>query len=80
MKLNTESAVGLSFELDIKPLFRERDRRAMLTHFDLWSYDDVRRNADVILDGVRTGVAPDGKWPRTKVDLLRRWIESGKAQ
>jgi hypothetical protein len=28
-----------SYEADVKPLFRERDRGAMLSHFDLWSYD-----------------------------------------
>jgi hypothetical protein len=32
----------VSFTQDIKPLFRERDRTAMMSHFDLWSYDDVR--------------------------------------
>ncbi len=32
----------LSFERDIRPLFRERDRESMKRHFDLWSVDDVR--------------------------------------
>jgi hypothetical protein len=69
-----------SFENDIKPLFRERDRGAMLSHFDLWSYDDVSANADGILGAVRDGVMPcDGAWPKEKVDLLQQWVESGKA-
>lgn len=36
---------SLSFAEDIKPLFREEDRDAMLFAFDLWSYDDVSREA-----------------------------------
>jgi len=32
----------LSFEQDIKPLFRESDRRAMDFAFDLWDYQDVQ--------------------------------------
>jgi hypothetical protein len=29
----------ISFAADVKPLFREKDRASMLTHFDLWSFD-----------------------------------------
>lgn len=68
-----------SFESDVKPLFRESDRRAMLSMFDLWSYDDVSSNADRILGAVRAGVMPcDGEWPKDRVDLLQRWVEGGK--
>jgi hypothetical protein len=71
---------GLSFETDIKPLFRERDRNSMRRSFDLWSYDDVAENADRILDRVRAGSMPcDGAWPQDQVQLLARWVESGKA-
>src|SRR5713226_9034714 len=42
-----------SFEGDIKSLFRERDRGAMLDFFDLWSFDDVKTDADAILAAVR---------------------------
>ena len=67
-----------SFDNDIKPLFRDRDRGAMLTAFDLWSYDDVRTNADRILQAVSSGSMPcDTQWPDDRVDLLRRWIERG---
>ena len=31
----------LSFKRDIKPMFREKDRDAMLQAFDLFDYDDV---------------------------------------
>ncbi len=68
-----------SFETDIKPLFRERDRGAMLRAFDLWSYEDVKANADRILAAVRSGSMPcDGRWPEEQVDLLQRWVDGDK--
>ena len=67
-----------TFEDDIKSLFRERDRAAMLEVFDLWSYDDVNANADAILAAVRGGSMPcDAAWPREKVNLLQRWVDRG---
>jgi hypothetical protein len=69
----------MSFETDIKPLFREGDRRTMRFAFDLWSHDDVSQNADAILDRLERGDMPcDRAWPEQQVDLFRRWIESGK--
>ena len=74
---DTDGSAG--FEADIKPLFRERDRRAMQSHFDLWSYEDVSRHADAILSRLRDGTMPcDGAWPAAQVDLFQRWVESGK--
>ena len=70
-----------TFQTDIKPLFRERDRGAMLRAFDLWSYEDVEANADRILAALRSGSMPcDGPWPAEHVDLLQRWIESDKPE
>ena len=67
------------FEADIKPLFNTRDRGSMLSHFDLWSYDDVSMHADAILRSVSTGSMPCyGQWPAEQVDLLRRWVDGGK--
>ena len=67
-----------TFDRDIKPLFRERDRSSMLAHFDLWSFDDVKENAGAILEAVRSGSMPcDGAWPIQKVELLERWVERG---
>jgi hypothetical protein len=67
-----------SFETDIKPLFREGDRSSMSFAFDLWSVDDVRKNATAILGVVRSGSMPcDGAWPPEKVDLLQQWIDAG---
>jgi hypothetical protein len=78
----TENAVGVSFEQDIKPLFRERDRDSMLrvSDFDLWSYEDVRNNAQPILQVLRGGSMPcDGAWPEAQVDLFERWTSEGMA-
>ena len=69
---------GPTFEGHIKSLFRERDRAAMLAFFDLWSFDDVKANADAILAAVRAGSMPcDTPWSTEKVDLLERWVDSG---
>jgi hypothetical protein len=68
-----------SFDREIKPLFREGDQRAMQSHFDLWSYDDVSQHADDILSQLESGTMPcDGAWPKDQVELVRRWIEGGK--
>jgi hypothetical protein len=67
-----------SFAADIKPLFRERDRRAMTFMFDLWVYEDVRANAQAILSATETGDMPcDGAWSDDQVRQLRRWVETG---
>jgi hypothetical protein len=70
----------LSFELDIRPLFRDKDRNAMLKAFDLWSYADVMAHQDAILDQVRGGHMPcDGAWPAGQVAILDRWAAQGSA-
>jgi hypothetical protein len=70
---------SLSFDTDIKPLFRERDRESMLRAFDLWSHDDVSEHADAILGVLEAGTMPcDGAWPQANVDLFRSWTENGK--
>jgi hypothetical protein len=69
----------LSFETQVKPMFRERDRRSMEFAFDLRSFDDVSHHADAILARLQAGTMPcDGAWPRAQVDLFQRWVESGK--
>jgi hypothetical protein len=68
----------ISFEDQIKPLFRERDRRSMTWAFDLWSHDDVARNARAILDRLRDGTMPcDGAWPDEQIGLFQDWVEQG---
>jgi hypothetical protein len=69
---------GPTFEGHTKSLFRERDRVAMLDFFDLWSFDDIKPNADAILGAVRTGSTPcDTPWSSEKVDLLEHWVDCG---
>jgi hypothetical protein len=67
-----------SFARDIQPLFRESDREAMEFAFDLWDYDDVRTNAQDILERLTDGTMPcDEEWPEEQLALFRRWIEAG---
>jgi hypothetical protein len=70
---------AMSFEQDVKPLFRERDRTSMRFAFDLWAYDDVSQHADAILGAVKTGSMPcDGAWTPEQVEIVERWIAAGK--
>lgn len=76
--MTDESTGPVGFGTHIKTLFRERDRQAMQSRFDLWSYDDVSRHAEVILTRLQDGTMPcDGAWPPAQIDLFRRWVESG---
>lgn len=71
---------ALTFERDIKPLFREKDRNAMRAFgaFDLWNYDDVRSNAERIVAAVEGGSMPcDAQWPDEKVETFKTWMANG---
>jgi truncated hemoglobin YjbI len=68
----------VSFEANIKPLFREHDRESMTWAFDLWSHDDVQAHAADILQQLSSGTMPcDGAWPADRVAVFKRWTESG---
>ncbi len=68
----------VTFAQHIKPLFRKMDRESMSFVFDLWSGGDVRTHATEILRRLESGTMPcDGAWPTEKVEVFRRWIESG---
>jgi hypothetical protein len=68
----------VSFSRDIRPLFREQDRLAMDYVFDLWSYEEVVENADVILQRLTDGSMPcDAGWPESQLNAFRQWIEDG---
>jgi hypothetical protein len=78
-----ESEGRLSFERDIKPLFRERDRGAMLSvaKFDLWSYEDVSQRSEDILGRLEDGSMPcDQAWPEDQVGRFRDWVQNGMAE
>lgn len=68
----------MSFETDIKPLFREEDRDAMDFVFDLWKYDDVKENAGLILERIQDGSMPcDLEWTPEQIATLEQWIDDG---
>jgi hypothetical protein len=69
----------VSFEEDIKPLFRPMDHESMAWAFDLASYDEVKQNATAILERLRDGSMPcDGEWPEEQVEQrFQRWTETG---
>lgn len=68
----------ISFERQIKPLFRDGDRQSMKWAFDLWSHDDVVQNSDAILDRLRAGTMPcDGAWPDEQIAVFQEWVEAG---
>ena len=69
-------APKMSFEADIKSLFREKDRDSMRRAFDLWSYADVQAHAAAIAERLKNGSMPcDGAWPPERVELFERWVE-----
>jgi hypothetical protein len=46
--------------------------------FDLWSYDDVRANAEAIRNRLRAGTMPcDGRWPAEWLEAYERWVDTG---
>jgi len=68
----------ISFERQIKPLFRDGDRQSMKWAFDLWSHDDVVQNSDAILDRLRAGTMPcDGAWPDEQIAVFQEWVAAG---
>ena len=68
----------VSFEEDIKALFRPTDLESMAWAFDLSSYDEVKDHAAAILERLREGSMPcDGEWREEQVELFQRWTETG---
>ena len=69
---------GISYEQNIRQLFRDRDIQSMKFAFDLSSYDDVRANAEAIYARLGDGTMPcDGAWPADDVERFRTWIGHG---
>ena len=68
----------ISFETDIKPLFRYKDVNSMRGWFDLSNYDDVKANSAAIFNRIEEGSMPcDGPWEESKVNLFRAWMDGG---
>jgi hypothetical protein len=73
--------MSVGFARDIKILFREKDRDAMLAArgFDLWDYADAVKWADAIKVQVESGLMPcDAEWPANQVEIFKKWIDDGK--
>jgi hypothetical protein len=71
---------AVSFEREIRPLFRDEDVEAMLFAFDLRSYDDAREYAEEIYERLADGSMPcDHEWPEADVAKVRTWIDGGMA-
>jgi len=73
----------LSFEEDIKLMFREKDVEEMkeIADFDLSEHEDVSENAEAIYARLDDGTMPcDGPWPEDDVETFRRWIDQGKKE
>lgn len=76
--------MAVSYAADIRPLFNDTDINHMSFFCDLANYDDVKTNADDILNrlkGVGGPVMPpssaDGPWPQSNIDLFSQWIADG---
>jgi hypothetical protein len=78
VRVMTDGNETVSYEQDIKPLFRPEDQESMAWAFDLSSYDDVKEHASAIFERLGEGSMPcDGEWPDEHVDRFQRWIETG---
>lgn len=78
-------STSISFDADIKNLFRSRDVNVMKATrgFDLHNHGDVAEWADRILERLETTdtallMPCDGRWPQTDIDLFKAWIAAGK--
>lgn len=72
------SAGPLSFEADVRPMFRETDRLEMRWALDLWKREDVAANADAILDRLEAGEMPcDEPWSSDQIAVFRSWVAGG---
>ena len=79
------AAVG--FAADIKPLFTPIDIDHMMWFCDLSKYDDVKTNAQAILNRLKAQGGPvmppppakggDGPWSAEKIALFQAWIDGG---
>ncbi len=59
-------------------MFREFDQTEMEWAFDLWSYADVKENAEAILERVEAGDMPcDGAWSEQEIERFRTWMRDG---
>ncbi len=72
----------LSFATDIRPLFRDKDIKAMKAiGIDLSSYEDVKKRAQHIYARLSAkGMPCDGPWSDNDVRKFKEWVDSGMKQ
>ena len=71
---------GVSFEHDIRPLFRDSpDVDSMQGYgLDLSSYQEVKTRASEIYERLKDGSMPcDEPWPEERLALFTNWVEEG---
>ena len=75
-----------SFAADIRPLFTDRDIKAMSKAFNLAKYDEVKAHAAIIYDrirGIGGAVMPpppprgEGPWSQAHIELFAKWMADG---
>ena len=80
VELKKEVPMGaLSFATDIRPLFRDKDIKAMKgIGIDLSSYEDVKKRARDIYARLSAKKMPcDGPWSENNVQKFKQWLEGG---
>jgi len=80
VELKKEVPMGtFSFATDIRPLFRDKDVKAMKgIGIDLSSYEDVKNRARDIYARLSAKKMPcDGPWSENNVQKFKEWLEAG---
>lgn len=74
--------MALSFEQDIRPLFRPRDINCMTSYgFDLSKLSDVRMNAAMIYERLADKSMPTDKpWSDADIEKFKKWMDDGMAE
>ena len=73
--------MSLSFAKDIRPLFRDEPDVETMQEMglDLSSYEEVKAKAAGIYSRLEDGSMPcDGAWPKSQVELFKRWMDEGR--
>jgi hypothetical protein len=72
----------VSYALHLRPLFTDEQRQCMIGYLDLWSFDDVKANADDVHSRLADKSMPadsSGPWPDEWIALFGRWVAEGCA-
>lgn len=72
--MTSRMTAQVGFIEDIKPLFTQTDHDHMMRFFDLWDWQDTRKNASVILPKLKGKTMPPGGWPDDKITLFENWV------